>query len=378
MFGRRFQLFTLFGFRIGIDLSWFVIAVLITWTLAEGMFGPGFFADVLGLGELPAAVRWSMGAAGALGLFASIVAHELAHSLVARGYGIQMKGITLFIFGGVAEMGDEPPHPEAELLVAIAGPIASMVLGLGLLVSCILPWPGPVLGILAYLGIINLALVVFNMIPAFPLDGGRVLRSLLWAWKRNLRWATRITARLGSFFGLALIILAVVSVLAGNFLGGIWWFLLGIFVRGAARMSYQQLVVRGSLEGEQVRRFMQTQPCTVPPEISVADLVQDHIYRHHFKMFPVVADGELLGCISTREVKRLSREQWGATTVGDLARSCSEHNTVGPDADAMQALTRMNQTGASRLMVVDDGRLVGVIALKDLLRFVSLKVELED
>jgi Zn-dependent protease/CBS domain-containing protein len=316
-----------------------------------------------------------MGAAGALGLFASIVLHELAHSLVARGYGIRMRGITLFIFGGVAEMADEPPSPEAELLVALAGPIASMVSGVGLLVACILPWPDPVRGVLGYLGAINLALVVFNMIPAFPLDGGRVLRSLLWEWKGNLLWATRITARLGSLFGLVLIILAVVTALAGNLVGGIWWFLLGIFLRGAARMSHEQLIVRWSLDRERVGRFMQPQPRAVSPEASLADLVEDYIYRDHHKLFPVVSGGELLGCISARDVRRVSRDRWDRTTVGDLARPCSEHNTVGPGADAAQALTLMNRTGASRLMVVDGGRLVGMIALEDLLRFISLKVE---
>ncbi len=372
MFGRRFELFKLFGFAVRIDLSWFVIVVLITWSLAQGLFAH-YFPD------LPAVTRWIMAAGGAVGLFASIVLHELAHSLVARRYGMVMKGITLFIFGGVAEMGDEPPSAEAELMVAVAGPIASVILGSGLLVvGLAVPWPGPVRGILLYLGAINLVLVVFNMIPAFPLDGGRVLRSILWGFHGNLRSATRITSQLGSWFGLALIILAVLNILWGNFIGGIWWFLLGMFLRRAARMSYQQLLVRRSLAGEPVRRFMQPNPRTVEPGISIQQLVEQFIYRYHFKMFPVVQDGALVGCITTREVAALPRDQWITRHVGELAQPCSAANTVHPDIDAMAALAEMNRTGASRLMVVDDGRLVGVIALKDLLRFISLKVELED
>ncbi len=378
MFGRRIPLFRLFGFSVGIDLSWFIIVVLITWTLAEGMFAPGPFADALGLGALPAVARWTMGVVGALGLFASIVLHELAHSLVARRYGMQMKGITLFIFGGVAEMGEEPPNPEAELLVAIAGPLASIVIGSGLLLLCLVPWPPAVQAVMIYTGFINLALVAFNVLPAFPLDGGRVLRSILWAWKNDLRWATRVTSRLGSWFGGALIVLAVFSLLRGNVLGGIWWFLLGMFLRSAAQMSYRQLIVRRALEGEPVQRFMVTDPQTVGPDISLEQLVEEHVYRQHFKMFPVVSDGRLLGCITTREIRQVPREQWAATIVGDVAEPCSAENTIEPEADATVALARMSRSGVSRLMVVDEGNLVGVITLKDLLGFISLKVELEN
>ncbi len=371
MFGRRFKLFRLLGFEVAIDPSWVVIAVLVTWSLAEGLFRSYF-------PEFGATARWTMGAAGALGLFTSIVLHELAHSLVARRYGVEMKGITLFIFGGVAEMGDEPPNPEAELMIAIAGPILSLALGGTLLVVGFLVWPGAVRGVLLYLGFMNVALVAFNMIPAFPLDGGRVLRSILWTWKRNLRWATRVTSRLGSWFGAGLIILAVVSVLAGNYIGGIWWFLLGMFLRSAAQMSYRQLVVRRALEGEPVRRFMQANPVTVEPGLTLDRVVEELVYRHHFKMFPVVEGDRLLGCVSTRQIKAVPRENWAATAVSDVAEPCSVSNTVDADADAMEALGKMSRSGASRLMVVRDGRLAGVISLKDLLQFISLKVELEE
>jgi len=375
MFGKRYDLFTLFGFKIRIDLSWFIIAILITWSLAEGFF-PFYYEG------LSSATYWWMGAAGALGLFGSIVLHELSHAVVARRYGLRMKGITLFIFGGVAEMQDEPPRPKVEFMVAIAGPIASILIAAGFFglyrIGQFTGWPGAANGVLAYLAIINVVLVGFNLVPAFPLDGGRVLRSVLWQWKNNLRWATRITTQLGSGFGIALIVLGLWSVISGNFVGGMWWFLIGMFLRGAAQMSYQQLLLRQALEGEPVSRFMKAEPVTVPAYISLQELVDDYIYKHHFKMFPVVDDGKLRGSISTRQVKGVPREEWARQTVDALVEPCSQENTVRPETDAMKALEKLNRTGASRLLVVDGTRLVGIIALKDLLKFLSLKVELEE
>lgn len=376
MFGYRFKLFTLFGFPVRIDVSWFLIVILITWSLAVGLF-PHFIEG------LHPATYWAMGVAGALGLFISIVAHEFAHAIVARGYGIPMKGITLFIFGGVAEMEDEPPSGRAEFFVAIAGPIASIlvaVLGFGLwLVGLALEWPAAANGVLAYLGWINLVLVIFNMIPAFPLDGGRVLRAALWSWKGSLRWATRISSTIGSGFGLALIVLGALAFISGNFVGGMWWFLIGLFLRGAAQMSYQQVLIRRAIEGEPVSRFMHPEPHTVSPGLNLAELVEDHVYRTHHKMFPVTEDdGRLLGCVTTRQIREVPREQWSARTVRDVMLDCSSDNTISPDEDAIRALSRMQQTGASRLMVVADGELVGILSIKDLIKFISLKIELEE
>jgi Zn-dependent protease len=374
MFGKRFDLFTVFGFTIRLDTSWFIVAVLVAWSLAKGYF-PARVPD------LSATTYWLMGTVGALGLFASVVLHELSHALVARRYGLAMRGITLFIFGGVAEMEDEPPHARAEFMVAIAGPIASVLIGAGFFgaygLGATAAWSAPPLEVLFYLAFINIVLAAFNMIPAFPLDGGRVLRSALWHWKKSLRWATRVTSTIGSGFGLALILLGVVSVIQGNFVGGMWQFLIGLFLRNAAQMSYQQLLLRRALEGERVARFMQTEPVTVSRSLSVRELVEDYVYKHHFKMFPVVDDGRIVGCVTTRQIKELPREEWDRQTVGALAEACSGENTVAPESDAMEAMTKMSRGGASRLLVVDGGRLVGVLALKDLLRFLSLKVELE-
>jgi Zn-dependent protease len=374
MFGRRITLFKLLGFAVHIDLSWLIIAALVAWSLAQGLF-PFHYE---GLSE-PA--YWLMGIAGAAGLFLSIVFHELFHSLVARRFGLPMKGITLFIFGGVAEMDDEPPSPKAEFFMAIAGPLSSIALAFlffavisvagGLL-------PPAVYGVIDYLAFLNLILAGFNLVPAFPLDGGRVLRSALWQWKKNLRWATRIAARIGSGFGVFLIAVGLLNVVFGNLIGGVWQFLIGMFLRNAAQASYRQVLVRRALEGETVARFMKKDPVTAPASLSLRDLVEDYIFAYHFKMYPVMEGGELVGCITTRQVKDVPREEWDRRTVGEVANRCSAENTVGPDMDAVKALSVMSRSGNSRLLVVDRGRLVGVITLKDIMGFLAVKLDLDE
>jgi len=377
VFGNRFRLFRVFGIEIRADLSWFVVVALFTWSLARQVFPASQLAP--GLTE---STYWAMGVVGAALLFASIVLHELGHALVARRYGLPIRGITLFIFGGVAEMADEPPTAKAEFLVAVAGPAVSVVLGgvflVGGTVGTLGGWPPPLVAVAVVVGWMNLALVLFNMVPAFPLDGGRVLRSMLWQWRGDLRWATRVTSAIGSALGLGLIGLGVLMAIgANNLIGGVWMALIGMFVRSAARMSYQQLLLRRSLEGEPVARFMETRPVTVPRSISVAELVSDYVYRHHFKMFPVVDGDRLVGCVTTRAVRELPREDWDRQTVGALADRCGPENTVPPDLDAMRALSLMSRTGTSRLLVAEGDRLLGILSLKDLLKFFSLKMELE-
>jgi Zn-dependent protease len=376
VFGRPIEIVTIFGIKIRIDPSWFIVAVLVTWNFAALVF-PAQLP-----GRTPA-TYWSMGVAGALGFFLSVLLHELSHAVVARTYAVHVRAITLFIFGGLAEMPAEPPTPQAELVIAAAGPAASFGLALvcgGLtLVGSIAGWPAAVISVLGYLGFLNGALALFNLVPALPLDGGRILRAVLWGWRRDLRWATRVASATGSGFGLLLIGLGVVSLVSGNFSSGLWLFLIGLFLRNAASASYQQLLLRRTLEGEPVSRFMHADPVTVPRAISVLELVQSYIYRYHFKMFPVVDDsGRLLGCVTARRVRELPRDEWDRQTVGALAERCSPENTVRADTDALEALTRMSGSGASRLMVVDEDRLLGILSLKDLLHFFSLKMELEE
>jgi Zn-dependent protease/predicted transcriptional regulator len=375
MFGRRIRLFKLLGFEVRIDWSWIIIALLIAWSLSKGLF-PSYYKN------LSTQTYWLMGIIGALGLFFSIIVHEFSHSLVARKYGVPMKGITLFIFGGVAEMGEEPSSAKVEFMMAVVGPLSSILIALIFYGFYSLGKQGgisaPIIGVVGYLGWINAILAAFNLLPAFPLDGGRILRSILWGAKKNLRWATYISSRIGAGFGILLIVLGVVQVFRGNFIGGMWWFLIGMFLQGAAKTSYQQLITRRALEGEPISRFMKTDPVTVSPTISLEQLVEDYIYKYHFKMFPVVEDSHrILGCITTKHVKEIPREEWRQKTVGEVVTQCSSENTIEPQVDAMKALSVMNRTGNSRLMVVEKGRLVGIISLKDMLELLSLKVELE-
>jgi Zn-dependent protease/predicted transcriptional regulator len=374
MFRKPLTLFRMFGFAVRIDWSWIIILALVLWSLAGTVF-PTQYPDLAWTTYL------GMAFAAAFGLFASIVIHELCHSLVARRFGLPMKGITLFLFGGVAEMTDEPRSPKAELLMALAGPAASVAVAavsagiwaLGTRAG----WPVVVIGVFGWIALMNGLLAAFNMIPGFPLDGGRVLRAILWHGKRNFRQATHAASRVGMVFGIVLIVLGVLNLLALNPIGGLWWILIGMFLRGAARRAYQQVLFREALRGESVRRFMNENVVTVPPELNLDDLVEDYIYKFHYKMFPVVEDGRLLGCVSTEDVRDLERDEWPDRTVRDMVQSCGESNAIAPDADAMDALARMSRTGTSRMLVVDDGRLAGILTLKDLMEFLSLKLELE-
>eukprot|EP00913_Durusdinium_trenchii_P013395 g12576.t1 len=296
---------------------------------------------------------WIMGAAGALGLFASILAHELGHAVVARRFDLHIRGITLFIFGGVAEMSKEPPSPKVEFFVAIAGPIVSILISAGCLAAGVVGgqvMPDAVSVVVWYLGIINGVVVAFNMIPAFPLDGGRVLRSILWQVKGNLRWATRISSSIGSGFGLMLIGFGLLNLLTGNVIGAIWQAMIGMFLRNAAQMSYQQVLVRRALEGEPVARFMEPDVTTVHPSLSVEELVENYVYRLHHKMFPVTDNGRLLGCVTTRDVQSIPRNEWPTTTVAHISSRCEPDNMISPDSDAMEALSQMSRDGTHRLM----------------------------
>ncbi len=370
LFGRGLFLFRLFGIDVKLDPSWFIIAILVTWTLAANVFPPM-------LPDAGAGIHWAMGVVGALGLFASILAHEFGHAIVAQRRGLPMRGITLFIFGGVAEMTREPDSATDEFLVAIAGPLVSVAVGLACLAAAVMPIPGAMDAVVWYLGWINLMLVLFNMIPAFPLDGGRVLRSALWAWRGDLRWATSIASQIGGGFGLVLILLGVFALFSGAIIQALWFGLIGLFLRSAARQSYDQILVRETLAGQPVRAFMNSEPRVVPGGTTIDDFVDNYVYRHHYKMFPVIEDDRLRGCVSIERVRDLPRDSWPTHRVNELAEACDGENTIAATADATDALAKMARTGRSRLMVLEGERLVGVIALKDLVRYIELRRQLE-
>ena len=374
MFGRRVTLFELLGFKINVDLSWIFLAVFITWSLSVSYFP--FQHENYG-----ETTYWAMGVFGSLGLFASIIFHELSHSLVARRYGLKIKGITLFIFGGVAEMESEPPSAISEFLMAIAGPIASLILAAGFYqvadFSEGIAAPEPFIGVIRYLALINAVLAVFNMIPAFPLDGGRALRAAMWHFTGDVRQATQRAAGIGSMFGLFFIAVGVLTIISGYFITGLWWSLIGLFLRGAAQASASEVNLRTSFESEPIAKFMSTNVVAVSPDISVLQLVEDFIYQYHFDMFPATEQGVLLGCVSTKQVREVPRADWDIVKVGDIMVPLSADNTIDVKDNALKALTIMRRTGSGRLIVVDQGILVGILVLKDMLKLLALKENLE-
>jgi CBS domain-containing protein len=265
--------------------------------------------------------------------------------------------------------------------MAIAGPISSMMLGalcFLLVRGGMFHWPRQVVGVVSYLAWINMVLAAFNLIPAFPLDGGRVLRSIIWHFQGNLRTATRIASRIGVGFGFGLIVFGAWRLMNGNLIGGIWYFLIGMFLQRASRSSYQQVVLREVLAGEPVQHFMNANPVTVRPYISVRELVDDFIYRYHYRTFPVVTDsGDVVGCVGTPDVKQIPPEEWSGHTVREIAKPVSEANMITPDTDALNALAKMRDAGTSGLMVTDHGRLLAIVSLRDLLKLLATKLDLE-
>lgn len=381
MFGRRWRLFRLAGIPISLDLSWLVILALLTMTL--GQLFPElitqYYPDV-GY-HVPAYVYWLMAIVAALGFFACILLHELGHAIVARAEGMPIRGITLFMFGGVAEIGDEPPSAGAEFLMAIAGPAVSFVIavvcavlsGVGYAAN----FPPSVVMVLGYLAGINAIVLLFNMVPAFPLDGGRVLRSALWGLTGNLERATWWASLAGQVFSWVLIAWGVLNFFNGNWLGGVWTGLIGLFLNRAAQSSYQQVLIRQALEGETVGRFMNPHPIVVAPNLTLLEWVENYVYRYHRKAFPVVEDGRLVGLMETQALADVPRSEWEHHTVAEFMRRNLRDLTIPPHADALQAMKRMQHTGSSRVLVTAGTQLVGILSVRDLMQFLNLKLALE-
>jgi Zn-dependent protease len=365
MFGKRFTLFRLLGFRVQIDASWALLALLVAWTLARGFF-PTYLPGLSG-GQYRA-----LGAIGVAGLLFSILLHEFCHSLVARRYGLPIGGITLFLFGGVSEMEEEPPGARAEFLMAAAGPLSSLLLG-GLFHllqagGAAMGWPPAAIVVLFYLSSLNVLLGLFNLLPAFPLDGGRMLRALLWGWGRNLDRATRTAASVGAAAGLGLVVLGVVAVVTGAPVSGVWWILIGLFLRAAAEDSYGQLRLRESVAGFPVSRFMTRPAITVPPSITLRDFFEGYVYHYHHAFFPVEEAGRLIGCMYVRSTRGVGPAEWAHRRVAEFMEPCGDGNTVAPEEDAEHALRVMAKSGNMRLVVRSaQGAAAGVLTLRDLL-----------
>ena len=371
MIGASLTLIEVFGIKIRVNISWAFIAILLAWGLAEGYF-PTIHE------QLPHATYWWMSIVAVLGLFASILLHELAHSLVARAYGMEITGITLWLLGGIAELKGEPPSPKVELLMAIAGPAMSVFLGtLFWLSAGALEAFVSVATVLSYLGMLNLILAVFNMVPAFPLDGGRVARAIIWMRTGDYLAATKKAARMGSLFGLGLIIVGLMGLVTGAGFASLWWVVLGMFVRFAADSSNFQAQTKNVLAQKAVREFMTPNPITVSAETSVADLIANYIYHYDFEFFPVTDGGRVVGSVSLHEARTIPLDRHEQTLVREIMKPITADAIASPGDLAANMMTRMQETGASLLMVMDRDDLVGVIATKDLLRIVAIQSALE-
>ncbi|HUV05460.1 MAG TPA: site-2 protease family protein [Armatimonadota bacterium] len=363
----------LLGVPINVDVSWLVIFALIVYTLAQFYFpqaNPSFST----------AMNWLAGVIAALLLFASVLLHELMHSYVAKRNGIGISGITLFIFGGVSRMKEEPSTPEVELKMAAAGPATSIVLALlfwWLAVAggrALLGSFG--LGIVRYLAMINLILGIFNLLPGFPLDGGRVLRAILWGSLDSLDRATRYASYIGQGFGYLFILGGFWIMLFGGFLSGLWFVFIGWYLNNAAQQSYQQLVVRRALSGVDVHRVMTTDFPHVDPGISVDTFVHDYLLKYDYAAFPVTKDDALVGIITVDEIRDIPRDQWGERTVGQVAKAPEEERVIDENDDAFDALMHMAEGNLRRLLVMHNTKLQGMVTQDSIINMVRMKMQI--
>lgn len=378
MNGFDWQIGRVLGIPIKVHPSWFLVFGFVTWSLATGYLPEMVPGQTM-------TRYWGMGGVASVLLFVSVLLHELGHSYVAQRYHVPIAQITLFIFGGMAQMNREPPGPRAEFLIAIAGPIVSFVLGVILLVLVSLAGPAPShqglvsLGLL--LGSINVQLGLFNLIPGFPLDGGRMLRAGLWAWSGDFNRATQQASLAGQGFGLALGSLGAV-LLIGSATGTIpgplaanggWILLIGAFLFMVAQGSRRQAGLRASLASVRVGELMVQDVVTVTPELSVQEAVDHYFLRHGYGGFPVLDDGRLVGMVTVREIQAAPQSLWPLRRVRDIMKPWSAVMEVSHDTPAITALERMTGEGQGRLVVVQEGRLVGLITRSGIRQFLQLR-----
>jgi Zn-dependent protease len=356
-----FTLGRIAGIRIGINWSWLIVFALLTWSWATAIFpdqNPG----------LSDGAYWAMALVAALLFFASILLHELGHAFQARREGMEIEGITLWLFGGVAQFKGMFPSAGAEFRIAIAGPIVSLVLGVLFVVIALgVHGADAVDGVAAWLGYINITLLIFNLLPALPLDGGRVLRSALWAARGDFAWATRVSASIGRGFGFFFIAGGVALFFWRNDLSGLWLAFIGWFLLGAASAEARYIAVRDALGGLRVRDLMVRDPQTVAPSMSIGDLMDRVVWNHRHTTYPVVEDGRAVGLLPFRCVAQVPRGEWDDRTVRDCMLPAEEVPTLTEDEPLEEALVELSN-GVGRGLVLDGQRLVGFLSISDLAR----------
>jgi Zn-dependent protease len=376
------------GIEVRLDFSLIVIFILILISLAGGIF-PSWHPD------WSAAMVWLTALGAALLFFVSVLLHELSHALVGRRFGVVINRITLFMFGGMAHMENEPPSAGAEFWMAIAGPLTSFALGIlfGWLAGVIagpidvdtadpsraFSTLGPVATLLAWLAPINVILGAFNLVPGFPLDGGRVLRAIIWSVTGDFMRATRLASRAGQVvawvlmgIGFLMIVGVRVPFFGVGLVSGLWVAFIGWFLNNAALMSYRQLIVRQSLEDVPVSRLMQTRFTRVDPDMPVATLLNEHVMASGQRAFAVERDGGFVGMVCLRDLSSRRPDEWGATSVREIMRPADKLTTVSPHDEAFDVLALLGQRDLNQLPVVEGGQLVGMIRRADILKWLSL------
>ncbi len=370
MIGRGLSLGAIFGIPIRVDYSWAIIAFLMTTSFAVG-FGQSY--PYLGL-----PVRLSLGLSSCLLLFGSVLAHELSHAVIALRNDVGIRGITLFIFGGAAEMVEEPKGAGAEFRIAIAGPLMSLVLAacfFALYSLALGSLPLPLTDVMEVLAQMNLLLVAFNVVPGFPLDGGRVLRAALWGIWGKFSAATRVASALGSFFGAAVVLMGLTSIFFLGNLGGLWFVLIGFFLRHAARGSYQQLVIRHALEGVRAEDLMVRDVPCVPPDMRLSAVLDEVIMPHDVTDVPVVDRGLLIGVLTLKSFERRDRDELERLTASEVMTEDALNETLAPDTEAIQVLSLLTSSDR-RILVVSDGVLLGVLSRDEVMRRLRLHLDM--
>jgi Zn-dependent protease/CBS domain-containing protein len=364
--GASIRLARIAGIDVSIHISWLVIFGLVTWSLAQGLFP----AAVPGLS---ASTYWIVGAISALLLFVSVLVHELAHSLVARSRGLEARAITLFIFGGVSTLGGEAKKPSTEFLVAVVGPLSSFAIAFAVfIVGLVLPGGPLPATVLGYLVFINVALGLFNLIPGFPLDGGRVFRSVVWNFTGNFRRATEIAVAVSRFFAYAFMLWGLFRLLNGDLLGGIWTAAIGWFLDNAASMSLAQVIFDQRIGRARVADVYARDRTSAPADLTVDRLIEDYLLAANRRAVPVARDGRILGVVTLGDIRRVPPEQRRSVRVGDLVRD-QRTVCVRPQDNLRAAIEAMNSGDFEIVPVVDGDRLVGVLSRADVMRQIELR-----